>query len=113
MSNEAQEFFEKAKKGFEKMKEQSPDMVNAFSGMFGKIMKDGALSLKEKELIALGIGVAMHCEPCIRMHTQKCLAAGATKEQILEAAAVAVVMAGGPAYTHVPLIIDTLETLAT
>ena len=38
MSNEAQEFFEKAKKGFEKMKEQGPDMVNAFSGMFGKIM---------------------------------------------------------------------------
>jgi AhpD family alkylhydroperoxidase len=76
-------------------------------------MKDGALSLKEKELIALGIGVAMHCEPCIRAHTQKCLAAGATKEQILEAAAVAVVMAGGPAYTHVPLVIDTLETLAT
>ena len=76
-------------------------------------MKEGAISLKEKELIALGIGVAMHCEPCIRMHTQKCLAAGATKEQILEAASVAVVMAGGPAYTHVPLVIDTLEALAT
>ena len=113
MPNETQEFFEKAKKDFEKMKTQSPDMVNAFSGMFGKIMKEGAISLKEKELIALGIGVAMHCEPCIRMHTQKCLAAGATKEQILEAAAVAVVMGGGPAYTHIPLVIDTIETLAT
>ena len=79
--------------------------------MFAKIMKDGALSLKEKEFIALGIGVALRCEPCIRIHTQKCLDVGATKEQILEAASVAVMMGGGPAYTHIPMVIETLEAL--
>ncbi|MFQ6035773.1 MAG: carboxymuconolactone decarboxylase family protein [Sedimentisphaerales bacterium] len=42
---------------------------------------------------------------------QKSLDAGATKQQILEAASVAVMMGGGPAYTHVPLVMETLEAL--
>ena len=33
------------------------------------------------------------------------------KQQILEAASVAVVMGGGPAYTHIPVVMDTLESL--
>jgi 4-carboxymuconolactone decarboxylase len=111
MANETKEFFEKFKNDTAKMKEQIPDTINGFGGMFGKIMKDGAISLKEKEYIALGIAVAQHCPPCIRAHTKKCLEAGATKEQILEAASVAVAMGGGPAYTHIPVVIDTLEAL--
>jgi len=111
MTQEILDYFEKTKKDRAKMKEQTRDMVSGFAGLFQKVMKDGALSLREKELIALGIGVAHCCEPCIKGHVQNCLEAGATKEQILEAACVAVVMGGGPAYTHIPLVIDTLETL--
>ena len=76
-------------------------------------MKDGALSLREKELVALGIGVAQRCTPCIAAHTKKCLDAGATKEQIFEAASVAVVMNGGPAYMHIPVVMDNLSPLKT
>ena len=111
MASEAKEFFEKFKNDMAKMKEQIPDTVNGFSGMFAKIMKDGALSVREKELIALGIGVAQRCAPCIRLHVQKCLDSGATKQQILEAACVAVMMGGGPAYTHIPIVVNTLEAL--
>jgi len=111
MAREVKEFFEKFKNDVAKMKEQAPDTVNGFAAMFGKIMKDGALSLREKELVALGIGVAQRCVPCIRAHVQKSLDAGATKEQILEAASVAVMMGGGPAYTHIPVVIETLEAL--
>jgi AhpD family alkylhydroperoxidase len=74
-------------------------------------MTNGALSVREKELVALGISVAQRCVPCIRLHVQKCLDAEATKEQILEAASVAVMMAGGPAYTHIPIVMETLEAL--
>jgi alkylhydroperoxidase/carboxymuconolactone decarboxylase family protein YurZ len=42
---------------------------------------------------------------------QKCLDAGATRQQILEAASVAVMMGGGPAYTHIPIVADTLDEL--
>ena len=111
MGSETKEFFEKFKSDMVKMKEQAPEAVSGFSGMFSKIMKDGALGLREKELIALAIGLAQRCSPCIRLHIQKSLAAGATKAQILEAASVAVMMGGGPAYTHIPLVIDTLEAL--
>ena len=111
MADHVKEFYEQFAKDGAKMKEQMPDAIAGFSGMFGKIMKDGALSVKEKELIALGIGVTQRCAPCIRLHIQKSLEAGATKEQVLEAAAVAVVMGGGPAYTHIPIVINTLEAL--
>lgn len=111
MENQAKEFFEKFKDDVAKMKEQVPDTVSGFAGLFSKIMKDGALSLLEKELIALAIGVTQRCAPCIRLHVKKCLDAGATHQQIVEAASVAVMMAGGPAYTHIPIVIDTLEAL--
>jgi len=111
MENKTKQFFEKFKVDAGKMKELIPDTIAGFSGLFAKVMKDGAISLQEKELIALAIGVAQRCKPCIRLHTQKCLDAGATKEQILEAASVAVMMAGGPAYTHLPVVIDALEAL--
>ena len=111
MGNETEKFFEAFKNDMAKMKEQAPDVVNGFVGLFSKVMKDGALSVKEKEFIALGIGVTQRCAPCIRLHIQKCLEAGATKEQILEAAGVAVLMGGGPAYTHIPVVINTLEEL--
>jgi AhpD family alkylhydroperoxidase len=111
MANEIKEFFENYRNDIAKMKEQTPDLVNAFAGLFTKVMKNGALSVMQKELIALGIGVTQHCAPCIRLHIQKALEAGATKEQVLEAAAVAVVMGGGPAYTHIPIVINTLEAL--
>ncbi|MFQ6035772.1 MAG: carboxymuconolactone decarboxylase family protein [Sedimentisphaerales bacterium] len=58
MGSKAKGFFEKFKNDVAKMKEQAPDTVNGFAAMFSKIMKDGALTLREKELITLGIGVA-------------------------------------------------------
>ena len=111
MSQEIKDFFEKFKNDAAKMKEQTPDMINGFGGLFAKVMGKGAITVLEKEFIAVAIGVAIQCGPCIRLHVKKCIEAGATKEQILEAACVAVMMGGGPAYTHIPIVIDTLETL--
>ena len=74
-------------------------------------MKEGVLSVREKELIALAIGMAVRCDPCINLHVQKCLEAGATREQILEAASVAVMMQGGPTFTYLPKVVEALEAL--
>ena len=108
---EIKEFFEKFKQDSGKMAKSMPEAIQGFTGLFSKIMKDGEISLQQKELIALGIAVSIQCEPCIKLHVQKCLAAGATKQQILEAASVALMMSGGPAFTHIPLVLDTLEAL--
>ena len=111
MSHNAVEFLEGFKTSVEKMKAMHPDIVKGFGAMFQGAMKDGAVSAKTKELIALGIAVAQRCEPCILLHVEKCLKAGNSPAEIIEAAGVAVMMQGGPAYTHLPVVIDAREAL--
>jgi AhpD family alkylhydroperoxidase len=111
IAGEAKEFFEKFKNDVAKMKQQVPDTVGGVAGLFTKVMAEGTLTVREKEFVALGISVALRCVPCIRLHVQKCLDAGATRQQILEAASVAVMMGGGPAYTHIPIVVETLDEL--
>jgi AhpD family alkylhydroperoxidase len=111
VSDSAKQFFEEWKVDQANMKERTPGMMKAFGGLFQETMKEGALSVREKELMALAIGLAVRCAPCINLHVEKCLKAGATREQILEAAGVAVMMQGGPSYTHVPLVIRALDHL--
>lgn len=105
------EFLDHFKTSVEKMKQRHPDAVRGFGGLFQATMKEGALPTKQKELVALGIAVAQRCEPCILLHVEKSLAAGNTPEQVIEAAGVAVMMQGGPAYTHLPIVIDAVEAL--
>jgi len=112
MADSVKEFLQQWKADNAKMQKLMPDAIKSFGGMFQSIMKDGALSLKQKELIALAVGLAVRCEPCIILHVQKCLAAGASKEEILDAASVVIMMQGGPSYTHVPKVIEALEALA-
>ena len=111
MAEDVKAWFEEFKNGAAKVSEHAPDAMKGFGGMFTRIMKDGAISLETKKLIAVSIGVAMKCEPCIRLHVQKCLDAGCTKEEIIEAASVAIMMGGGPAYTHMPIVVETIEAL--
>ncbi len=111
MGNEAASFFEQWTADQIKVKQLAPEIARGFGGLFQATMKEGALSVREKELIALAIGLAMRCVPCINLHVEKCLHAGATREQILEAAGVAVMMQGGPSFTYVPEVIRALEHL--
>ena len=108
---ETRQFITKFKADIEKMKAQVSPATNGFAGLFSKVMADGALTVREKELIAIAIAVAKQCEPCIKLHVQKCLDAGAVREEIFDAAGVAVMMSGGPAYTHVPMVIEALDEL--
>lgn len=109
MSDKVKTFYEQYKRDFGKMQREMPDTVKGFQALFDGVMKDGALSLKHKELIALAISVAVRCEPCINLHVRKCLHAAATKEEILEAASVCAMMQGGPSFTYLPAVLDALE----
>ena len=107
----AKEFYANVSGQMEKMKKDVPAVMAGFGSLFSRVMADGAITVREKELIALGIAVAAKCPPCIMAHTKKCLDAGADRQQILEAASVAVVMGGGPAYMHIAEVIEALEAL--
>ena len=96
-----------------KMEEKCPDVSAAFYDLQNSIIyKEGALSIKEKEFIALGIAVSMGCEYCIYAHTAGAMNSGATEEEILEVASIAVYMQGGPGLTYIKYVFNALEALS-
>ena len=86
------------------MRARAPEIGKAFGQMFQALKEDGDLTGKQKELIALRIGVAIRFEPCIYLHVEKSLHAGATSVEIMEGAGVAVMMGGGPVSTYAPVV---------
>ena len=111
MTNEVEVFFRDIVKTRQKLAKNISDTYRAFAYLHDNVMAPGALDKKQKELIALGIAVASHCKPCISQHTQAAVQEGATPKEVLEAAGVAVLMAGGPAFAHLPEIIKAFDAL--
>jgi AhpD family alkylhydroperoxidase len=91
---------------------QTPAQMQAFSQLMKAVEAPGNLDRKTKELIALCLSIAGRCEWCIAFHVKNALDAGATKEEILEAAWVAVLMGGGIALMQVQLVQKALDDLA-
>jgi AhpD family alkylhydroperoxidase len=85
---------------------------SAFFHLSKTIKSEGAVSTKTKELIAIGISVALRCEWCINSHVKSALDNGATKEEIMEAAWVAVLMGGGPALMYTQYVQNALDNLS-
>lgn len=77
-----------------------PDVMKGFSDMARAATRDGALDKKTKELIALALGVAAHCDACIGFHVQTLVKLGATKAEVEEALGMAVYMGGGPSLMY-------------
>lgn len=99
-------------KHFGALNRDIPDTRNAFTDLQKTVHKDGALSGKFKEIICIVASVLSPCESCIVYHTKQALKLGATREEIMEACGVAIVMGGGPAASHVALVQDALDLWA-
>ena len=84
----------------------SEELNDAFTNLASEIMKDGALSSKEKSLIALACAVAVKCEHCVKAHKEKALDTGATMDEIKEAAAVAAQVRLGSGLTFASFVLD-------
>ena len=84
----------------------------AFTGFSTAVRMPGALDAKTKHLIALATGITAHCDWCIALHTQSALANGATKEEVLEASWMAVLLGGGPALMYMQVVQKALEDLS-
>jgi AhpD family alkylhydroperoxidase len=77
-----------------------PEVMKGFSEMARAATQAGALDKKTKELIALALGVAAHCDACIGFHTQALVKLGASKAEVEEALGMAVYMGGGPSLMY-------------
>ncbi|MGD0463106.1 MAG: carboxymuconolactone decarboxylase family protein [Tepidisphaeraceae bacterium] len=112
MSSNAKGYYENNAAAMKPVRASMPELIKGFGALHQTAMKPAALTVLEKELMALAIGLAVRCENCIYAHVQAALNAGATREQVLEAAGVAVMMQGGPTYTYLPRIIEALDAIA-
>ncbi|HML08392.1 MAG TPA: carboxymuconolactone decarboxylase family protein [Xanthobacteraceae bacterium] len=74
----------------------APEVMKAFSAIAQTALTSKALDTKTKELIALGIGIAVHCDDCIAFHVKAALQQGATREEIIETLGMAIYMGAGP-----------------
>ncbi len=74
----------------------APEVMKAFSSLAQAALAEGALDPKTKELIALGISVAVRCDDCIAFHVKAAVDRGATREEVLETLGMAIYMGAGP-----------------
>ena len=82
------------------LKELAPDAMAAFTAFDAAVFTEGALSVKVKELIALGVAMTTQCPYCIEIHAKKAKTAGATDAEVAEATLVAAALRAGGAVTH-------------
>ncbi|HEX4150230.1 MAG TPA: carboxymuconolactone decarboxylase family protein [Pirellulales bacterium] len=80
--------------------ELAPEAWKAFVAFDQAAMAAGALPLKTKELIAIGVAMTTQCPYCIEIHTQRAKAAGCTEAELAEAVLVAAALRAGGAVTH-------------
>lgn len=86
--------------GMEALGASNPAAWDSLNKFIGSAFADGAVSAKNKELIAIAISVYSRCEYCIVGHAVNALKAGCTRQEILEAAAVATGFGGGPTMAY-------------
>ena len=92
-----------------KLRKDIPDTMQAFSALAQAATRDGALTRKTKELIALALGVAAHCDGCIGFHAEALVRLGATREEVEETLGMAVYMGGGPSLMYAADAIGAFE----
>lgn len=96
MAHTPREMLDEFMEGLKHVGATNQEHVNAFMNLLGVAYKPGVLDTKAKELISCAIAAYNRCEYCIVFHVYKALEAGATREEIMESAMVAVAFGGGP-----------------
>ena len=87
-------------KKFGNVAEFEPKLAEKFFDYYGEVFKEGALTAREKSLIALAVSHAVQCPYCIDAYTSDTLEKGCTEQQMMEAVHVATAIRGGASLVH-------------
>ena len=111
--NSAKEILKKRKANRKRLEKEAPDLYNGFSELMKYYYKPGVLHRKYKELMAVTAAVATRCIPCLANHAYNAVHAGATRTEVIEAAAIGVEFGGGPSFVvvrdHLLDFLDEIE----
>jgi AhpD family alkylhydroperoxidase len=86
-----------------------PGPMTGFARLHKKAVEEGVLSSKVKELMALAISIVVGCDGCIAYHVHDAVAAGATRQELLETIGVGILMGGGPGSIYAAHALDAVE----
>lgn len=92
------------------LSKEMPQTVKGFGMMGQAAKKDGALSEKTKEFMALGIAIATRCDSCIGFHIRSLVRLGTTREELCEALSMATYMGGGPSFAYSAKALKAYDT---
>jgi 4-carboxymuconolactone decarboxylase len=85
---------------FSEVGKEAPELWEKFNAWYSAVFKEGALTEREKSLIALAVAHAVQCPYCIDAFSSGSLEKGATPEQMTEAVHVAAAIRGGASLVH-------------
>lgn len=85
---------------FGNIAEFQPELAKKFFDYYGEVFKDGALTAREKSLIALAVSHTVQCPYCIDAYTSDSLEKGADEAMMMEAVHVAAAIRGGASLVH-------------
>ena len=97
----------------EKRTALAPEISEAWRSFSKSVFKQGALSEKTKQLIAVAVAHVTQCPYCIHGHTAQAMRKGASEQEIMEAIWVAAEMRAGGSYAHSALAIEEMELAKT
>ena len=85
---------------FPRLGELAPEAFKAFQAFDAAAVAPGAVPVKYKELIAIGVALTTQCPYCIEIHTRNARKAGATEQELAETILIAAALRAGGAMTH-------------
>jgi len=91
------------------LRKDIPATMKGFSAMAQGASAEGAITEKTKELIAMGIAIALRCDGCIGFHTKSLLRLGATRQEFEDMLGVAIYMGGGPSLMYAAQALDAWD----
>jgi 4-carboxymuconolactone decarboxylase len=96
---------------FSQIDEGNAELAKKFFDYYGAVFAEGALSVREKALIALAVAHTVQCPYCIDAYSKDCLQQGADLEQMTEAIHVATAIRGGASLVHGMQMLDHAKRL--
>jgi AhpD family alkylhydroperoxidase len=100
MSNDFVQIANDVMAGIGLLRQGAPDTIKAFGALSTAATASKTIDTKTKELMALAIGIAVHCDGCVAYHAKMAHQHGATREEVAETVALAIYMGGGPAAVY-------------
>ncbi len=112
MMSDWKAFLDSLSPGLKALRGGQAEVMTGFSAIAKAALKPGALDGKNKELIALGISVAMRCDDCIGFHVKAAIEKGASREEVLETMGMAIYMGAGPSVMYAAHAVAAFDQLS-